>query len=64
MTKRYLREENIKLQCRIEALENIICPGGEHDFYEADSWSETDDGIVFQDFKMLKCKRCGKIVVK
>lgn len=64
VTKRHLREENIRLQCRIEALENIVCPGGDHDFYETDRWSETNDGIAFQDLKMLMCKRCGKVVVK
>lgn len=65
VTKRHLREENIRLQCRIEALENIVCPGGDHLFYEADRRQlETNDGVVFQELKTFKCKRCGKVVVK
>ena len=62
-TKRWLREQVIRLECRVEALENIVCPGGDHDWFEEDSWNageDSDHDTVCQ----LRCVRCGKMRIK
>lgn len=64
VTKKHLREENIRLQCRIEALENIVCPGGEHDWFKIDVGFDTIDGVVFREWERMQCKRCGKVVTR
>ena len=63
-TKHQLREEIIRLKCRVEALEDLICPGGEHDFFTIKHWAETIDGFDFQDYAKIKCKRCGKVAIR
>lgn len=61
VTKRKLKDEIVKLNYRIEELEERLCPCGEHDWKQVDSYTTTfTNGLDFDIICKYKCKRCGK----
>lgn len=58
--KRKLREENIRLKCRIEQLENILCPGGQHGAVVESVDYVPTSYMDCETLRVFKCKRCGK----
>ena len=62
MRKIELIRENVRLKCRVQELQNIVCPGEQHDFNEARSWFEPLDyespGSGMITCRELVCKRC------
>ena len=62
LTKRKLREEMVKLNCRIAELEERLCPCEEHDWKHVGSYVTTfTSGLDFDTVYQYKCKRCGKL---
>ena len=61
VTKRKLREEIMKLNYRVEELEERLCPCGEHDWKQVDFYTTSfTGGLDFDVVYQYKCKRCGK----
>ena len=59
-TKRFLREEIVRLSYRIEDLENRLCPCEDHDWKVIGRHTKFHDYGVTTNVNHLKCKRCGK----
>ena len=60
ITKRKLKEENIRQQYRILELEELLCPCEDHDWKHVDSHVEFIGGDLMTMHK-YKCRRCLKI---
>jgi hypothetical protein len=59
---RKLKEENIRLQCRVKELEERLCPCEQHDWVLI-STTYDYDGYGYSDARNhYKCRRCGKEV--
>ena len=60
MFYRKLREENIRLKCRVQDLEERLCPCGQHDWVHVDTSYIYDGYGSSEERNFYKCKRCGK----
>lgn len=60
ISRRRLREENIRLKCRIADLEERLCPCEDHDWKRIGSHFEFPIPEDIQTVYHYKCKRCGK----
>lgn len=59
ITKRKLKEENLRQQYRILELEELLCPCEDHDWKYVDSNVEFIGGDFMPIYK-YKCRRCLK----
>ena len=60
ITKRKLKEENIRQQYRILELEELLCPCEDHDWKHIDSYPYMIYGNI-ETMHKYKCRRCLKI---
>lgn len=60
MTKRKLREQIIRLNCRVEDLEERLCPCEDHNWVRVGSHFEFPVPEDIQTVYHYKCLRCGK----
>ena len=61
MSKRKLKEENIRLTYRVAELEERLCPCEDHDWKHTGSYTTSFTcGADFDIIHKYKCRRCGK----
>jgi hypothetical protein len=50
-----------ELRCRVEDLEERLCPLNQHDWVEIDNYCTSfTNGLDFDTVYVYKCRRCGK----
>lgn len=59
-TKRFLREEIVRLEYRVKELEERLCPAEEHDWKLTGSHVSMISPYDSQTVKDYLCRRCGK----
>lgn len=61
MFSRKLREEVLKLQYRVQELEELLCPCESHDWVEI-AKEPRITSMEVEYLRTYKCKRCGKVI--
>ena len=59
-TKRFLREEIVRLEYRVKELEERLCPAEEHDWKKTRSQFTMISPYDSQMLNSYLCRRCGK----
>ena len=55
--------DKMKLENRIEYLENLICPNGKHEYEQIDTILEGGTGIGDERMvRKFRCLKCGKVI--
>lgn len=64
MFGRKYRERELRYEARIRELENLLCPGEQHDFNEVDRQilRASSDGFSCIVYRRAVCARCNKVV--
>lgn len=58
-------KRELLLKARIKELENLLCPGEQHDYHQVDEVSHVIDGRGTTTYtRRFVCKRCLKAVEK
>lgn len=61
---RKIKERELLYKTRIKELENVICPGEQHDYALVDETQNLSEYGVFVYHRRYVCKRCLKVKEK